>query len=155
MISGEASIGLCRGGQGRFFPAAGQSAFFPRPGSLTFQECRADNSHSGDKIKRSLAGLFTLSIIYAPFICDHSPKIYTLQKGKATHSKILAWRILGLYIVHGGRKEVDMTERLSFSRSQFSSVAQSGPTLCDPMDCNTPGLPVHHQLPEFTQTHVH
>ena len=38
---------------------------------------------------------------------------------------------------------------------QFSSVAQSCPTLCDPMDCSTPGLPVHHQLPEFTQTHVH
>ena len=38
---------------------------------------------------------------------------------------------------------------------QFSSVAQSCPTLCEPMNCSTPGLPVHHQLPEFTQTHVH
>ena len=38
---------------------------------------------------------------------------------------------------------------------QFSSVAQSCLTLCDPMDCSMPGLPVHHQLPEFTQTHVH
>ena len=38
---------------------------------------------------------------------------------------------------------------------QFSSVAQLCPTLCDPMNCSTPGLPVHHQLPEFTQTHVH
>ena len=38
---------------------------------------------------------------------------------------------------------------------QFSSVTQSCPTLCNPMDCSTPGLPVHHQLPEFTQTHVH
>ena len=38
---------------------------------------------------------------------------------------------------------------------QFSSVAQSCPTLCDPMNCSTPGFPVHHQLPEFTQTHVH
>ena len=37
---------------------------------------------------------------------------------------------------------------------QFSPV-QSRPTLCDPMNCSTPGLPVHHQLPEFTQTHVH
>ena len=34
-------------------------------------------------------------------------------------------------------------------------VAQSCPTLCDPMNCSTPGLPVHHQLPEFTQTYVH
>ena len=38
---------------------------------------------------------------------------------------------------------------------QLSSVAQSGPTLCDHMNRNTPGLPVHHQLPESTQTHVH
>ena len=38
---------------------------------------------------------------------------------------------------------------------QFSSVAQSCPTLCDPMECSTPGLPVHHQLLEFTQTRVH
>jgi len=38
---------------------------------------------------------------------------------------------------------------------QFSSVTQSCPTLCNPMNCSTPGLPVHHQLPEFTQTHIH
>ena len=42
-----------------------------------------------------------------------------------------------------------------FSSVQFSSVTQSCPTLCNPMDCSTPGLPVRHQLPEFTQTHVH
>ena len=39
--------------------------------------------------------------------------------------------------------------------SQFSSVAQLYPILCDPMNHSTPGLPVHHQLPEFTQTHAH
>ena len=39
--------------------------------------------------------------------------------------------------------------------AQFSLVAQSWPTLCDLKDCSTPGLPVHHQLPELTQTHVH
>ena len=38
---------------------------------------------------------------------------------------------------------------------QFSSVAQSCLTFCDPMDCSTPGFPVHHQLLEFPQTHVH
>ena len=42
-----------------------------------------------------------------------------------------------------------------FSSVQFSSVAQSCPTLCDPMNRSTPELPVHHHLPEFTQTHVH
>ena len=38
---------------------------------------------------------------------------------------------------------------------QFSSVTQSCPTLCDPMNCSTPGLPVHHKLLKFTQTHAH
>ena len=38
---------------------------------------------------------------------------------------------------------------------QFNSVAQSCPTLCDPMNCSTPSFLVHHQLPEFTQTHIH
>ena len=41
------------------------------------------------------------------------------------------------------------------SSVQFSSVTQSCPTLCDPMNCSTPGRPVHHKLPEFTQTHAH
>ena len=41
------------------------------------------------------------------------------------------------------------------SSVQFSSVDQSCPTLCDPMNRSTPGLPVHHQLPEITQTHIH
>ena len=45
--------------------------------------------------------------------------------------------------------------KLFFKSFQFSSVAQSCPTLCNPMNRSTPGLPVHHQLPEFTQTHVH
>ena len=39
--------------------------------------------------------------------------------------------------------------------AQFSSVAQSCLTVCNPMDCSMPGFPVHHQLPELTQTHVH
>ena len=67
-----------------------------------------------------------------------------------------------------GRKESDMTEHFHFHfrhvkhgtldsslLDQFSSAAQSCLTLCDPVDCSTSGLPVHHQLPEFTHTHVH
>ena len=50
----------------------------------------------------------------------------------------------------------ELCKRLSPRLSvQFSSVTQSCPTLCDPMYCSTPGLPVLHQLLEFTQTHVH
>ena len=44
---------------------------------------------------------------------------------------------------------------LSSPSDQFSSVTQSCPALCDPMNCSTPGLHVHHHLPEFTQMHVH
>ena len=50
------------------------------------------------------------------------------------------------------KKKIIMTE---YSSVQCSSVAQSCLTLCDPMNRSTPGLPVHHQLPEFTQTHIH
>ena len=53
------------------------------------------------------------------------------------------------------RKErIGQIERVAL-KPTFSSVAQSCPTLCDPMNCNTSGLPVHQQLPEFTQTRVH
>ena len=44
---------------------------------------------------------------------------------------------------------------IAFSSVQFSSVAQSGPTLCNSMNSSTPGLPIYDQLPEFTQSHVH
>ena len=51
--------------------------------------------------------------------------------------------------------EFSTAHRVGIPSVQFSSVTQSCPALCDPMDCSTPGLPVHHQLPEFPQTHVH
>ena len=44
---------------------------------------------------------------------------------------------------------------IQFSSVQFSPVIQLCLTLCDPVDCSTPGLPVHHQLPEFTETHAY
>ena len=103
----------------------------------------------------------------------------------ATHSSVLAWRIpgtvepgglpsMGLHRVghdwsdlaaadlsHGHRLCARHNSRYRKYKSeqdkwvQFSSVAQSCLTLCNPVNCSTPGLPVHHQLPEFTQTHVH
>ena len=48
----------------------------------------------------------------------------------------------------------ELTDRLQ-QQMEFSSVAESSPTPCDPVNRSTPGLPVHHQLPEFTQTLVH
>ena len=67
---------------------------------------------------------------------------------------------LGLLVSHSCVSTVLYDSRFPFDSNfqvdfQFSSVAQSCPTLCDPMNHSTPGLPIHHQLPEFTQTHVH
>ena len=53
-----------------------------------------------------------------------------------------------------GRKYMKWAKNI-FRSDQIRSVAQSCPTLCNPMNCSTPGLPVRHRLPEFTQTHVH
>ena len=49
----------------------------------------------------------------------------------------------------------DLLKEVAIIFIQFSSVAELCPTLCNPMDCSTPGFPVHHQLPELTQIHVH
>ena len=51
--------------------------------------------------------------------------------------------------------EEELTSLFMKVKVQFCSVAQSCPTLCDPMNRSMTGLPIHHQLPEFTQTHVH
>ena len=56
---------------------------------------------------------------------------------------------------HLGLIKLTGSHSIRFKTFMFSSVAQSCPTLCDPMNCSTPGLPAHHQLLEFTQTHVH
>ena len=53
------------------------------------------------------------------------------------------------------RMKLDLSLSYTIRSDQIRSVAQSCLTLCDPMNRSTPGLPVHHQLPEFTQTHVH
>ena len=50
---------------------------------------------------------------------------------------------------------MEFRKMVTITLYQIRSTAQSCPTLCDPMNHSTPGLPVHHQLPEFTQTHVH
>ena len=52
-------------------------------------------------------------------------------------------------------RDITLPTKVRLSSVQFSSVSQSCPALCDPMNCSTPGLPAYHQLPELTQTHVH
>ena len=73
-----------------------------------------------------------------------------LEKEMAIYSSILAWEFL--WTEEPGGMQSTGSQRVG--HVQFSSVAQSCPTLCDPMNHSTAGLPVHHRLPESTQTHV-
>ena len=78
----------------------------------------------------------------------HSKHPFSTTQDKTLHIDITRWSIPKsdwLYSLQPKMKK----------RYQFSSVAQSCRTHCDPMNCSTPGLSVHHQLPEPTQTHVH
>ena len=78
---------------------------------------------------------------------------YSAIKKNAFESVLMRWMKLEPII----QSEVSQKEKHQYSINSvhFSSVAQSCPTLCDPMHCSTLGLPVYHQLQEFTQTHVH
>ena len=69
------------------------------------------------------------------------------------HPRLISFRMYWLDLLAVQRTLKSLLQH--HSSVQFSSVAQSCLTLCDPMNHSTPGLPVHHQLPEFTQTHVH
>ena len=75
------------------------------------------------------------------------------QGAESPHSLTALWDTLGS---HHGALYVEILDNLhKISLVQFCSVARSCPTLCDPMDCGTPGFPVHHQLPKLIQTHVY
>ena len=82
------------------------------------------------------------------------------QKASHTEEKYFELKITNKI---GRKSNLKMSKRLEYwlykkehtNMQSFSSVAQLCPTLCDPMNQSMPGLPVHHQLLEFTQTHVH
>ena len=83
-----------------------------------------------------------------------------LEKKMAIHSSTIAWKIPWtedpgrLQSMGSQRVRHDWATSHSFIH-QFSSVVQLCPTLCNPMDCSTPGFPVHHQLLDLVQIHVH
>ena len=80
----------------------------------------------------------------------------TLMSGISAHIKDPSESSLDCFIMCGYNEKAETQKRAPpWPSVQFSSVAQSCPTLYEPMNHSTPGLPVHHQLPEFTQTHVH
>ena len=104
------------------------------------------NSRAGlSEPRAQTAKLFIISPQHEVSLCSHKPRT--------------GWGSSWVSSIHGARLEMSQQSlffsHLDISSVQFSSVTQSCPTLCDPMNCSTPGLPVHHHLPEFTQTHVH
>ena len=92
-------------------------------------------------------------------------QIVPVFQGKRWYKCMTQWGCLKVCLQQGASEfylkvliqlKTDFTaNRISVEVLQFSSVTQSCPTLWDPMNRSTPGLPVHPQLPEFTQTHVH
>ena len=96
----------------------------------------------GEKVKIVTDFIFSGTKITADSDCSHEMKRRLLHGRKAMTCL-------------DSRDTTLPTKVYLVSSVQFRSVAQSCPTLCDPMNCRTPGLRVHHQLPEFTQTHVH
>ena len=92
----------------------------------------------------------------APPVCHSLPKHTHTHTHTYAHTQLVIIPLpvsvmitLNLWVLQGILKE--FIPKIT----PFSSVTQSCPALCDPTDCSTPGLPVHHQLPEFIQTHVH
>ena len=103
--------------------------------------------HSQSSRSRCFSG--TLLLFLWSNECWHDPRNKPIYHGQLIFNK-------GYKIIQWGKEEALQLMMLGQLGSvQFSSVAQSCPTLCDPMDCNTPGFPVHLQLQELTQTHVH
>ena len=82
----------------------------------------------------TMVPIFTTSISHSTESTSHTIQTRKIKEKNNHHSLQMIWCYISV---------------------PLSSVTQSCPTLCDPMNCSTPGLPVHHQLPEFTQTHVH
>ena len=132
----------------RFGPSGGDSAAGPpRLGmnkSLFFQQvCRA--------LSHSLGALAhpPVSFLWTPlYILDTSPSSNVFFAN--TFSQMVTYLFILLIVVFTEQKS-----SFILMKSQIRSVAQSCRTLCDPMNRSRPGLPVHHQLPEFTQTHIH
>ena len=95
-------------------------------------------------------GVMTLQARILEWVAKPSTRGSSCPRDWACVSYVLHWQVGSLPSAPHGEPLVVETYSV-----QFSSFTQSCPTLCDPMNCSMPGLPVHHQLPEFTQTHIH
>ena len=91
--------------------------------------------------------IFTISLHFEIHVIVNitAIKLFSLKSVSRLENASLKWKLSYCHILSGFQNVAH----------RFRSVAQSCPTLCDPMNHSMPGLPVHHQLPEFTETHVH
>ena len=101
-----------------------------------------------------LAWYSFLNCLYWTSITFYALKAFCFDYKRNNISKYVQVRHLWTILKWLQFKESILLQLLPISSVQFSSVAQSCMTLCNPMDCSTPSFPVHHQLPELTQTHV-
>ena len=124
-------------------PSGLQLLFFPCLESACGEECTYVYVYTNILVYRSL-GHWTPSQDFWTSKAEDQ----TLQLAGSAHAKLAHW---------GWWPVPSLVHRMAGLQItvQFSLVAQSCLTLCDPMDCSISGFPVHHQLPELTQTHVH
>ena len=104
----------------------------------------------------STVGSNRTSVSKVSIITSPAPPIFWLNKANL-NSEHFSFALRKEYIFKNKQKPlcIHYPSHFQCEIGQFSSVTQSCSILCDPMDCSTPGFPVHHQLPKFTQTHVH
>ena len=128
-----------------FLPKIQRMQWEPNLGSVNYMFIKHSVGVFSPSCIYFYTNIYTLPTVVQPQSYPlHSMRVYLLHlliQHTTNISYTLAWSRLESYL-HG-------------ASVQFSSVAQSCPTLSDPMNRSTPGLPVHHQLLEFTQTHVH
>ena len=108
-----------------------------------------------NKIRNEKGEITTKTIELQRTIRDYYKQLYANVSSVTLAGKSLLMRVGEESEKADLKPNIQNTKIMTSSPIQFSSVTQSCPTLCDPMNCSTPGLPVHHQLPDFTQTHVH
>ena len=113
--------------------------------SLANSHCSVSSCHD---IKASPTNSIVSTVLYSKSTSLHHYKTYFLG------NLCLHLKVLSAADTHMPYR-TESALPLEYRAVQFSSFAQLCPNLCDPMNRSTPGLPVHHQLPEFTQTHIH
>ena len=112
-------------------------------------------STSGFPVHHQLLGLIQTHVHQVSNVIQPSHSLSTPLPPAFNLSQHQGFFPVSQFFTSGGQSIRASASGSVLPMNQFSSVAQSCPTLCDPMNRSMPGLPVHHHLKEFTQTHVH